>query len=112
VRRGAWRCAPCALTPNSQRLTQTHNATTHNRRTTHDTHDTQHATHTQVEFQGWTLGLGLLGCAACAALYTKDVTISYALGASAGLTYLRLLGRSVDAGAGRVCACVRVRAPV
>jgi hypothetical protein len=41
---------------------------------------------------------GLLGCGTCWALYGQDVTISYALGASAGLTYLRLLGRSVDAG--------------
>lgn len=53
----------------------------------------------KTEFQGWTLLLGVLGTATCYFCYTKDVAISYALGASSGLTYLRLLSRTVDAGA-------------
>lgn len=53
----------------------------------------------KTEFQGWTLALGLLGTATCYYCYTKDIAISYALGASSGLTYLRLLSRTVDAGA-------------
>lgn len=52
----------------------------------------------KVEFQGWTLGFGLLGGIAAYYLYGSDVAASYALGSSAGLTYLRLLSRSVDAG--------------
>lgn len=58
----------------------------------------------KLEFQAWAIGLGLLGTVTCFYLYTKDVAVSYALGASAGLTYLRLLSRTVDAGAPR-CSC-------
>lgn len=54
----------------------------------------------KVEFQGWTLGFGLMGGLAAYYLYGSDVAISYALGASSGLQYLRLLTRSVDAGDG------------
>jgi hypothetical protein len=54
----------------------------------------------KVEFQGWTLGLGLLGGLSCYYLYGSDVAISYALGSVAALIYLRLLTRSVDAGEG------------
>lgn len=56
----------------------------------------------KVEFQGWTLGFGLVGGLAAYYLYGSDVAISYALGSSAGLQYLRLLTRSVDAGEWRV----------
>jgi hypothetical protein len=52
----------------------------------------------KVEFQGWTLGIGLVGGIGCYYLYGTDVAISFALGASSGLQYLRLLSRSVDAG--------------
>jgi hypothetical protein len=55
----------------------------------------------KVEFQAWCIGLGLLGTVACYFLYSKDVAISYALGASSGLTYLRLLSRTVDSGEGQ-----------
>lgn len=50
----------------------------------------------KVEFQAWCIGLGLLGTVSCYFLYTRDVAISYALGAVSGLTYLRLLSRTVD----------------
>ncbi|KAF6259330.1 hypothetical protein COO60DRAFT_1014853 [Scenedesmus sp. NREL 46B-D3] len=50
----------------------------------------------KVEFQAWCIGLGLLGTVTCYFLYSRDVAISYALGASSGLTYLRLLSRTVD----------------
>lgn len=61
----------------------------------------------KVEFQGWTLGLGLLGTLTCYFVYDNDVAISYVLGASSGLTYLRLLSRSVDAGGWSNCpACL------
>lgn len=53
----------------------------------------------KVEFQGWTLGVGLVGTVAAYTAYSQDTAISYALGASAGLTYLRLLSRSIDSGA-------------
>lgn len=52
----------------------------------------------KVEFQGWTLGIGLVGGIGCCYLYGTDVAISFALGASSGLQYLRLLSRSVDSG--------------
>lgn len=52
----------------------------------------------KVEFQGWTLGFGLVGGLAAYSLYGQDVAISYALGSAAGFMYLRLLSRSVDAG--------------
>ncbi len=52
----------------------------------------------KVEFQLWTVGLGLLGGITTYTAYSKDVAVSYALGAVAGLLYLRLLSRSVDAG--------------
>eukprot|EP00879_Flechtneria_rotunda_P012121 GHRR01012658.1.p1 GENE.GHRR01012658.1~~GHRR01012658.1.p1 ORF type:complete len:362 (+),score=154.95 GHRR01012658.1:620-1705(+) len=51
----------------------------------------------KVDFQAWTIALGLLGTVTCLYLYSQDVAISYALGASGGLTYLRLLSRTVDA---------------
>jgi hypothetical protein len=52
----------------------------------------------KVEFQAWCIGLGLLGSVTCYFLYSRDVAISYALGAFSGLTYLRLLSRTVDSG--------------
>jgi hypothetical protein len=55
----------------------------------------------KLEFQAWAIGLGLVGTVACYTLYGQDVAISYSLGASGGLTYLRLLSRTVDAGESR-----------
>jgi uncharacterized membrane protein YhhN len=52
----------------------------------------------KVEFQAWCIGLGLLGSVTCDFLYSRDVAISYGLGAFSGLTYLRLLSRTVDSG--------------
>lgn len=75
----------------------------------------------KVEFQGWTLGFGLVGGLAAYYLYGSDVAISYALGASSGLQYLRLLTRSVDAGEGArdrkhrglmFCLAMRCQQPV
>ncbi|KAF8065922.1 CGL160 [Scenedesmus sp. PABB004] len=50
----------------------------------------------KLEFQAWAIGLGALGTALCYVSYSRDTAISYALGASAGLTYLRLLSRTID----------------
>lgn len=52
----------------------------------------------KTEFQAFTVLLGAVGTVTCYYCYTKDVAISYALGASSGLTYLRLLTRTVDSG--------------
>jgi ATP synthase protein I len=50
----------------------------------------------KIEFQAWTLGMGLLGSVAAYFSYGPQTAASYAIGASSGLTYLRLLSRSVD----------------
>lgn len=60
----------------------------------------------KVEFQGWTLAFGLLGGVTAYYVYGTDAAISFALGSSAGLTYLRLLSRSVDAGGWGGCCCL------
>eukprot|EP01023_Acetabularia_acetabulum_P017585 TRINITY_DN18804_c0_g2_i1.p1 TRINITY_DN18804_c0_g2~~TRINITY_DN18804_c0_g2_i1.p1 ORF type:complete len:369 (-),score=60.31 TRINITY_DN18804_c0_g2_i1:235-1341(-) len=48
------------------------------------------------EFQFWTLTLTAVSFAATYTFYTKEIAVSYLLGAIGGLVYLRLLNKSVD----------------
>ena len=48
------------------------------------------------DLMAWTVGAGVAGTALAAAFYSRDVALSYALGALGGAIYLRLLNKSVD----------------
>lgn len=50
--------------------------------------------------QLWTIAFGAAGSAVTYNMYSEATGISYAVGAFAGLVYVRLLGRSVDGVAG------------
>jgi ATP synthase protein I len=59
--------------------------------------DRQRYDELKLEFQLWTLGAAALGGVTAYAVYGEDLAVSYVLGSVAGLTYLRLLSKSVDA---------------
>jgi hypothetical protein len=63
----------------------------------------------KFEFQLWTLGMGALGCATASYVNGQEAAVSYGIGVAAGLAYLRLLGKSVDAGARGVLCCTQGR---